>query len=149
MAIHPVGLQPLDRALREVGDRWTLLVIAALADGDRRFNELHEQLVGIAPNILSRRLRDLEAAGLVVAEPYQRRPLRMAYRLTASGAELAGVLTQLAAWGSGRGGLGPPTGSGDGTVRHQVCGTPLETRWWCPTCERPADPNDVDELHQM
>lgn len=141
-------LQPLDRALREVGDRWSLLVVAALAEGHRRFNEL-QQLTGAAPNVLTRRLRDLEAAGLILAEPYQRRPVRMDYRLTASGGELAGVLAQLAAWGSTRSSDAETAPAADLAVRHQACGTALETRWWCPTCERVAEPSDVEELHHL
>lgn len=149
MADDPPLLRPLDRALRDVGDRWSLLVVAALVDGQRRFNDLQQRVPGIAPNILSRRLRDLEAAGLVVAEPYQRRPARMAYGLTASGSELAGVLDQLAAWGASRPGGGGSDAHDELAVRHQACGTALETRWWCPTCERLAEPTDVEELHHL
>ena len=46
---------PLADALARVGDRWTLLVVAALLDGPKRFNELQEELEGIAPNVLSSR----------------------------------------------------------------------------------------------
>jgi DNA-binding HxlR family transcriptional regulator len=140
-------LGALDRALQEIGDRWSLLVIGALADGARKFNELQHLVPGIAPNILARRLRDLEAAELVVASPYQDRPVRMAYRLTAPGADLAGVLAQLAVWGGGRPAAGR-SARGDAVVRHLACGTPLETRWWCPTCDRVADPADASDLHE-
>ena len=51
---------PLAEALVGVGDRWTLLVVQALLDGPRRFNDLLEQIPGIAPNILSERLKRLE-----------------------------------------------------------------------------------------
>jgi hypothetical protein len=99
-------------------------------------------------------LRDLEAAGLIVASPYQDRPVRMEYRLTAAGAELAGVLVQLAAWGGQRpahpsaatGEPGP--GSGDG-VSHAACGTQLESRWWCRTCERTVEPDEESGLHHL
>ncbi|MGD9703315.1 MAG: winged helix-turn-helix transcriptional regulator [Acidimicrobiia bacterium] len=143
------SLGALDRALQEVGDRWSLLVIGALAEQPRRFNELQQLVPGIAPNILARRLRDLEASALVVASPYQDRPVRMAYRLSATGAELAGVLAQLAAWGSTRAVRGPHDEVGSRAVRHLACGTPLETRWWCPTCVRVADPADTGDLHDV
>ena len=84
---------------------------------------------GIAPNILSDRLRRLERSGIVVATPYSRKPVRMEYALTADGRELAGALRLLADWGSRRGGTGEP-------LRHDACGTPLEARWHCPTCDR-------------
>ena len=51
---------PLAEALARVGDRWTLLVVEALLDGPRRFNDLLGQIPGIAPNILSERLKRLD-----------------------------------------------------------------------------------------
>jgi DNA-binding HxlR family transcriptional regulator len=120
---------PLAAALDRVGDRWSLLLAEALLDGPRRFNELGERVSGIAPNILSDRLRRLERAGIVRAVPYSRRPVRMEYALTADGAELAGALRLLADWGARREGPDAPE-----PLRHVLCGTPLEARWHCPTC---------------
>jgi len=60
---------PLAAAVARVGDRWTMLVVEALLAGPRRFNDLQEVLPGIAPNILSQRLKHLEREFLVVAEP--------------------------------------------------------------------------------
>ena len=65
---------PLAEALVRVGDRWTLLVVQALLDGPRRFNDLLEQIPGIAPNILSERLKRLERDALLVSRPYTDRP---------------------------------------------------------------------------
>ena len=87
-------------ALATVGDRWTLLLIAALLDGPRRFGELQAEVEGIAPNVLTQRLRQLERNALVVARPYSERPPRFVYELTAAGRELAGVLRLLAGWGA-------------------------------------------------
>lgn len=137
---------PLGDALDRVGDRWSLLVVAALLDGPRRFGDLLAELDGLAPNILSRRLARLEADGLVVGEPYSRRPLRHAYRLTASGAELAGTLRVLAHWGARQPGRGP--GADDDLV-HRACGTPVEPRWFCPTCDRLVDDPGVDGLRWL
>lgn len=133
MTDAPGPTEALETALRRVGDRWTLLVVAALLDGPRRFGELAEAVPGVATNVLTARLRELERHGLVVAAPYSERPLRVEYHLTAVGTELAGALRLLAAW----------AGSGDGP-RHGACGTEVEARWWCPTCERLAD--DEDEV---
>jgi DNA-binding HxlR family transcriptional regulator len=131
---------PLAAALDSVGDRWTLLLVEALLEGPRRFGDLQEDLAGIAPNVLSQRLRRLEGEGLVVAEPYSERPRRFVYELTASGRELAGALRLLADWGARhREGGEPP--------RHAVCGTPVEARWWCPTCERPVEDDEAADLH--
>jgi len=121
-----------------VGDRWTLLVVAALLDGPQRFNELQEALGGIAPNVLSARLKALAEHALVVARPYSDRPPRFVYELSDSGRELAGALRLLADWGARSAGAEP--------LRHTACGTALEARWWCPTCEQVVeDPDEPDE----
>jgi DNA-binding HxlR family transcriptional regulator len=130
---------PLADALSRVGDRWTLLVVAALLDGPLRFNELQAQLEGIAPNVLSARLKGLTEQALVVTQAYSERPPRFVYELSESGRELAGALRLLADWGARTGGGEP--------YRHEVCGTALEARWWCPSCEQvvddPADDGEV------
>ena len=127
-------------ALAAVGDRWTLLLIAALLDGPRRFGELQEEVQGIAPNVLTQRLRQLERNRLVVAQLYSERPPRFVYELSAAGRELAGALRLLAGWGA--------RNSEDAAApRHAVCGTPMEARWWCPTCERPVSDEEGEELH--
>jgi DNA-binding HxlR family transcriptional regulator len=98
------GESGLRTALGRVGERWSLLVVEALLDGDRRFSDLAGAVPGIAPNILSARLRDLERAGVVVARPYSDRPPRMIYALTADGQALAPAIRALAGWGDGRSG---------------------------------------------
>jgi DNA-binding HxlR family transcriptional regulator len=131
---------PLAAALDSVGDRWTLLMVEALLAGPLRFGDLQEALPGIAPNVLSQRLRRLEGEGLVLAEPYSTRPERFVYELTGAGRELAGALRMLADWGARhRESADPP--------RHSVCGTPVEARWWCPTCEHPVDGEEADDVH--
>ena len=128
MAQRETAASPLAEALARVGDRWTLLVVEALLAGPRRFNDLLDQLPGIAANILSERLKRLERDGLLIARPYSQRPPRAAYQLTAEGAELAGALRLLAHWGSRH--TDPAA-----TPRHLTCGTPIEARWYCPTCD--------------
>src|SRR5919112_3642069 len=103
-----VPSSPLADALERVGDRWTLLVVAALLEGPKRFNELQEELEGIAPNVLSARLKALAEQALVVPQPYSERPPRFAYELSESGRELAGALRLLADWGARAAGGGPP-----------------------------------------
>lgn len=134
---------PLELALERVGDRWSLLVVEALLDAPRRFNELQESIAGIAPNILADRLRRLEREGVVLGRPYQERPPRLEYSLTAAGRDLAGVLRLLADWGARRSDAAEP-------LRHALCGTPLEARWYCPTCsELVEDGAHVDEARRL
>jgi len=129
----------LAAALDLVGARWSLLLVEALLSGPARFGELGPAIPGIAPNILADRLRRLERAGIVVAVPYSSRPPRMEYALTPDGRELAGALRLLADWGARRGEAGAP-------IRHELCGTPLEASWRCPTCGvAVGDPGATDE----
>lgn len=127
---------PLAEAVTRVGDRWSLLLVDALLEGPRRFGDLQEAVGGVAPNVLSRRLKDLAAEGLVLATPYQQRPPRFEYDLTVAGRDLAGALRLLAQWGAAR--IGEPA-----PYRHDRCGTALEAHWFCPTCDEPVD--DPDE----
>ena len=128
--------EALGSALDLIGDRWSLLVVSALLEGAHRFADLQQAIPAIAPNVLSQRLRRLEAGGVVLAEPYSHRPTRYRYRLTATGAELAGAVRLLTRWGAVH--SDPRAGASSGPT-HSDCGTPLEVRWWCPTCDQPVD----------
>ena len=139
MASHD---SPLAAALERVGDRWSLLLVEALLPGPRRFNELGEAVTGIAPNILADRLRRLEAERIVSATPYSERPPRFAYALTAEGQELAGALRLLADWGSRVSRESEP-------LRHAACGTPVEARWYCPTCDRPVEGQEAEQVRRV
>jgi len=128
----------LEAALDRVGDRWSLLIVEALLEAPRRFNELGEDLPGIAPNILTDRLRRLERAGILRSSPYQERPTRFTYELTADGRALASALRLLADWGARRSNDVEP-------LRHAACGTALEARFFCPTCSAVVDAADAHE----
>ena len=133
---------PLAAALERVGDRWSLLVVEALLVGPRRFNELSEAVTGIAPNILADRLRRLEAVRVIRATPYSQRPPRFVYELSDEGAELAGALRLLADWGSRVSRESEP-------LRHSACGTPVEARWYCPTCDRPVEGREAEQVRRV
>jgi DNA-binding HxlR family transcriptional regulator len=115
------------------------LVVEALLGGPQRFNDLLGQIPGIAANILSERLKRLEREGLLIARPYSERPPRVAYQLTAEGTELAGALRLLAHWGARH---ADPAEA----PRHTACGTLIEARWYCPTCDHLVDhePRDAE-----
>jgi DNA-binding HxlR family transcriptional regulator len=128
----------LAEALAAVGDRWTLVIVAALLPGAKRFGKLQSEISGIAPNVLSTRLRRLTEQRLVVAEPYSQRPERFVYELTEAGRELAGPLRLLTQWGARR--------TGGGTAVHAACGYPLEAVWYCATCQEPVADDEAGEL---
>jgi DNA-binding HxlR family transcriptional regulator len=128
--METVSLAALDHAAASVGDRWMLLILAALLDGSRRYGELQERIGSISTSALAQRLASLEAEGLVLAEPYSRRPMRVRYALTADGRALSDALLALSAWGADRYGEGEEIGP-----THAACGSRLEIRWHCPTCD--------------
>jgi DNA-binding HxlR family transcriptional regulator len=133
------GESPLGEAAALVGDRWTLLIVEALLDGPLRFADLVGR-IGIASNILSQRLKRLEQDALIVAQPYSERPPRFEYELTGTGHELAGALRLLADWGARH-------SEGSEPLQHAACGTPLEARWYCPTCAQTVDDEEASDVH--
>jgi DNA-binding HxlR family transcriptional regulator len=98
---------PIAAALDVLGDRWTLLILRELTMGERRFTDLKAALPGIAPNLLSDRLRDLQHEGLVEQRELPPPAARSVYAATAAGREAVPVLRSLARFGASR--LGPPS----------------------------------------
>jgi len=88
------------RALDVIGDRWALLVVRELVFGPKRFLQLRAGLGAISPNVLSQRLRDLEAAGVVRHEELAPPASVTVYELTERGHALEPVLLALGRWGS-------------------------------------------------
>lgn len=132
----------LSAAVDKVGDRWTLLIVDALLRGPARFNQLQEGIAGISTNVLSQRLKHLEQQGLVVAELYSARPARHVYALSSAGRELAGPLRLLASWGSAH-------AEDVEAPAHAACGTPVEPRWFCPTCDIAVDDPQEDGVRYV
>lgn len=90
---------PAARALDCVGDWWSILILRDAFRGLSRFDAFQKSL-GIAPNILSRRLAHLCERGVLEKRPYQSRPVRYGYYLTALGQAFFPVLMALSEWGS-------------------------------------------------
>jgi DNA-binding HxlR family transcriptional regulator len=134
-------LAGISEAAAVLGDRWSSIVIAALLDGPLRYGELRQRVAGIAPNILSAKLKKLERDGLIASAPYSQRPPRFEYRLTETGAELSDLLRLMAAWGGRRTAAGQTAGGAGGLPIHSLCGTPLQVQWWCPTCLEAVEPD--------
>jgi DNA-binding HxlR family transcriptional regulator len=96
---------PVDRGLTRVGDRWSMLILRDVERGLSRYEQLRTSL-GIAPNILSRRLAALAEAGLVEKRRYSQRPPRYEYLLTAAGRDFLPILMAIGAWGRKYNGAG-------------------------------------------
>ena len=90
---------PITNGLNIFGDKWTLLVIRDLVLGKRRYADFISSPENIASNILSDRLKRLEAAGLVSRRVYQQKPVRYEYVLTEKGNDLKPILEAISRWG--------------------------------------------------
>lgn len=84
---------PISRALDVLGERWTLMIVREMIVGSTRFNEIARGLPGLSRTLLSKRLRVLQAAGIVERNGSD-------YGLTPAGAELEPVVMGLAGWGA-------------------------------------------------
>src|SRR6202166_4480684 len=90
---------PIARSLERVGEWWSMLIMRDALSGMRRFDEFHTSL-GIAPNILTRRLNALVEAGLLERGPYSEHPPRVEYVPTARGRDFRPVLVAMLTWGN-------------------------------------------------
>lgn len=99
---------PVAHALDVVGDRWSMMVLRDLRLGPKRFTDLTDGLPGIAPTVLTRRLRDLVGAGVLARRTLAPPGAVTVYELTGWGAGLEPVFRALAAWGAS--GPTPPAG---------------------------------------
>ena len=88
----------LNSILARVGDKWTLLVVVALGDGPKRFNEIKRMVGGISQRMLIFTLRGLERDGLVTQTIFPTSPLRVEYELTELGSTLWRAVEPLGSW---------------------------------------------------
>jgi DNA-binding HxlR family transcriptional regulator len=93
---------PLAQTLDVVGERWSLLIIRELFGGPKRYTDLRNGLGVVSPTLLSSRLEDLEAAGLVQEQVLPPPAARTVYALTDEGKSLGPVLRELTRWGMHR-----------------------------------------------
>jgi DNA-binding HxlR family transcriptional regulator len=90
---------PIARSLERVGEWWSILILRDAFHGLTRFDQFEENL-GIAPNMLARRLKALVEAGLLERRRYSEHPPRDEYVLTEAGRDFRPVLWALLAWGN-------------------------------------------------
>lgn len=89
---------PVARSLERVGEWWSILILRDVVRGLHRFDEFEKNL-GIAPNMLTRRLNSLVENGLLEKRQYSERPPRYEYHLTQRGEDFRPVLRALREWG--------------------------------------------------
>jgi DNA-binding HxlR family transcriptional regulator len=99
---HPGGVCdascPARKVLDRIGDRWTVLIVAVLSGGTRRFSELRAAIGDITPKVLTQSLRALERDGLVSRTVYAEVPPRVEYRLSELGRSLITPIAAIRAW---------------------------------------------------
>lgn len=89
---------PTRIVLDRVGDKWTVLVVSALADKTLRFSELRSRVGGVAPKVLTQTLRALERDGILTRKVYAEVPPRVEYSLTKLGRSLAAPIDAIQEW---------------------------------------------------
>jgi DNA-binding HxlR family transcriptional regulator len=118
---------PVAKSLEFLGERWTLLIVRDLLPGARRFQDLQASLTGIAPNVLSERLKTMEEHALVERRFYSDHPPRAEYTLTERGRGLGLVVGALAHWGSRH--VHRTT-----ALVHEPCGASVDMGYFCSGC---------------
>jgi DNA-binding HxlR family transcriptional regulator len=118
-------LCPIASTLDLVGERWTLLVVRELLLGPKRFSDLQAGLPGIGSNILSARLKELEAASVVSRRRLPPPAASWVYELTDRGRELGGIVLRLGHWGVNS----PAFRQSDGTARPEWTALSLYARY--------------------
>jgi DNA-binding HxlR family transcriptional regulator len=122
-----------------IGDEWNLLIVrSAIVAGASRYNQWRDRL-GIANSVLTARLERLTALGIFERVPYQDRPVRHEYRLTAAGHDLWRVLLTIWTWELNHGVHALPIER----MHHRTCGQPLVVVLTCAACGEPAWLRDV------
>lgn len=95
----PLAECPCARAVEAVGEWWSILILRDALQGFTRFDEFQRSL-GIAPNMLARRLKHLSARGIFERRLYSTRPARYEYVLTEKGRDFFPVIAAMVAWGN-------------------------------------------------
>ncbi|HEX3791608.1 MAG TPA: helix-turn-helix domain-containing protein [Pseudonocardiaceae bacterium] len=126
---HPSEVCSVARTVALFGDRWSFLILRDIGNRVSRFDELIGHL-GIARDVLSRRLGTLVDHGLVAKRPYREagRRERVEYRLTDAGRDFVPVLVALMSWGDEH---LPGPGGAPVTLSHEGCGEPVGLELRC------------------
>jgi DNA-binding HxlR family transcriptional regulator len=141
-ADYPGQVCSIAKALEVVGERWTLLIVRDVMNGNRRFGELQRSL-GVARNVLAARLQRLVDEDILERRPYQESPERYEYFLTEKGLDLWPALIALLAWGDRH---SPTPGGPPMLIVHKQCGGPVDDRGICEACGEQLNARDARAL---
>ena len=130
--------------LKTVGDRWTLLILRNIFRGIKRFETIQQDL-GVARNLLSKRLQHLVENRVIERFLYQEKPDRYEYRLTDKGRALSPSLIALMQWGDQWCSTKEPPVK----LIHDNCGSPLTHSVKCNTCKTDVRANEIRSLDKF
>lgn len=131
---------PVAKAVAVVGDPWSLMIVRELFMGSRRFEDLQAQLRA-SPALLTQRLKDLVAAGVLTRRARRDEPSRFDYHLTRKGVDLWPLMMALKHWGDRWGGW---RGAPPADLHHRACGGSTGLRLVCGCCSQPLSAFDVE-----
>jgi len=141
-ADYPGQFCSIAKSLEVIGERWSLLIVRDILNGNRRFGEIQSSL-GIARNVLSSRLQRLIDEDILVRRAYQESPPRHEYFLTEKGLDLWPALIALMGWGDrwSTGPDGPPR-----VIIHKECGGEVSDRGICDRCGEVLNARDARQV---
>jgi DNA-binding HxlR family transcriptional regulator len=139
---YPGQVCSIAKSLEVIGERWSLLIVRDVMNGNRRFGEMQRSL-GVARNVLSARLQRLVEEGILERRAYQESPPRYEYFLTEKGLDLWPALIALLAWGDrySAGEEGPPM-----LIVHKECGGRVSERGTCESCGKVLTARDARQV---
>jgi DNA-binding HxlR family transcriptional regulator len=139
---YPNQLCSIANSLEVIGERWSLLIVRDVFNGNRRFGEIQASL-GVARNVLSARLQRLIDEDILERRPYQESPPRHEYFLTEKGLDLWPTLIALLSWGDR---YSPSPGGPPKLIRHKVCGGAVNDRGICAECGQTLHARDAIQV---
>lgn len=139
---YPGQVCSIAKSLEVIGERWSLLIVRDVMNGNRRFGQIQQSL-GVARNVLSARLQRLVEEGILERRAYQESPPRHEYFLTEKGLDLWPALIALLAWGDrySAGETGPPR-----LIVHKECGGQVSDRGTCERCGEVLHARDATQI---
>jgi DNA-binding HxlR family transcriptional regulator len=125
------------QTLNIIGDKWTLLILRQLMLGHDTYKEIRDNLEGIPTNLLSDRIKCLEADELIASTLYLAHPPRYRYVLTDSGKDLGDVFNSIILWGEKN------LKKCSKHLTHNECGHEIELQYYCRHCGKAIDKEDI------
>ncbi len=139
---YPGQVCSIAGSLEVIGERWSLLIVRDVFNGNRRFGEIQTSL-GVARNVLSARLQRLVDEDILERRQYQESPARYEYFLTEKGLDLWPTLIALLNWGDR---YSPTPGGPPKIIVHKVCGGRVSDRGTCEECGRVLHARDAIQV---